>query len=58
MMNLFVPLSEVFSAGAFQLAVFRSAFCCKENPVEGVGQETTTVFVCVKRMVSNGASGV
>ena len=57
-MNLFVPLSVMFSAGAFQTEVFRFEFCCKENPLEGDGQETGTVLVCVRQIVSNGAPGV
>lgn len=58
MMNLFAPLSVMVSCGAFQIEALRSEFCCKENPVEGDGQDTTTVLVCVKRMVSSGAPGV
>ena len=34
------------------------AFCCRFHPVEGDGQETVTVLVVVRKMVSNGAPGV
>ena len=32
-------------------------FCCNVQPVEGDGQETATVFVVVRVMVSVGAPG-
>ena len=58
MMSLFVPLSVTVSHGAAQLEVFKFPFCCNAKPVEGDGQETITIFVCVRRIVSNGAPGV
>ena len=33
-------------------------FCCSVKPVEGDGQETATVFVVVRAMVSSGEPGV
>ena len=55
-MNLFVPLSV--GAGALtQLVVLKSLFCCKANPVEGDGQETSTVFVAVNSMLKHGGAG-
>ena len=33
-------------------------FCCRFHPVEGDGQETTTVLVAVRKMESNGAPDV
>ena len=58
MMNLFVPLSWTGSDGAIQTAEVRVAACCSEKPEVLDGQETKAVFVCVRRMVSNGAPGV
>src|SRR6185295_16649871 len=58
MMSFVVPLSATVSEGDAQFAVARFVFCCRSNPVEGEGQETTTVFVVVRVMVSNGAPGV
>ena len=58
MMNVFVPLSVMFSDDAPQLGAFTLEACCKVNPLEGDGQETTTVFVCVRRIVNAGAPGV
>ena len=43
---------------ALQFGVIRLELCCKEKPVEGDGQEMTTVFVAVKRIASNGAPGI
>ena len=55
-MNLFVPLSV--GVGALtQLVGLKPLFCCKANPVEGDGQETSTVFVAVNAMLSRGGAG-
>lgn len=40
-----------------QFALFKVPFCCKENPVGSVGQETITL-VPDRVIVSNGALGV
>ena len=42
MMNLFVPLSEMFSAGVFQADVLRPELCCNVKPVEVDGHEMIT----------------
>ena len=56
MMNFSAPLSLIVSAGADQLVVLRSEFCCKLQPVEGEGQLTTAVLVVVSEMESFGTT--
>src|SRR5438552_2039541 len=56
MMNLIVPLS-VAAPAEVQFVVLRSWFCCNVKPVEGEGQETTTMFVVVRAMVTGGLPG-
>src|SRR5208283_3699015 len=58
MMNLFAPSLLMVSAGVAQLAVLRSVFSCKFQPVEGKGHCTTTVLVMVGKILSSGAPGV
>ena len=58
MMNLVVPSLMIISAGATQLVVFKSAFCSSLRPAEAAGQETTTVLLEVRKMLSSGAPGV
>jgi hypothetical protein len=41
-----------------QLVVPKTAFCWSENPVEGAGQATTTVFVELSTTRNSGAPGV
>src|SRR5216684_1623790 len=57
-MKLTVPLLLTVSAGATQLVVLKSVFCCRLKPVEGAGQETTAVLVEVRKIFSSGAPGV
>jgi hypothetical protein len=46
------------SEGVTQLVVLRLVFCCKLQPAEGEGQETTTVLVVVAKIFNIGAPGV
>ena len=55
---LVVPLSFGVWPTSVQFAVPKLEFCCKLNPVEGDGQETIAVLVCVSVTVSSGAPGV
>src|SRR5688572_8739567 len=57
-MNLFVPSSPTICGAVTQLVVFRSAFCCSVNPVDGEGHEMSAVLAVARRMVSAGAPGV
>ena len=52
---LVVPLSVGRMRTLLQFtAVMPLVFCCNVNPVDGDGQETTTVFVVVRATVSDG----
>ena len=57
-MNFVVPVSLTVSDGVVQSPPLTVVFCCKRHPVEGEGQETTTPFVEVRKMVKAGAPGV
>ena len=57
MIYLIVSLS-VGAGDAPQLAVVKSVFCCRFQPVEGDGQEIIAVLVVVIVMVSVGVPGV
>ena len=57
-MLLVVPLSVGVWRVADQFAVPKFEFCCKVNPVDEEGQETTTALVGVKVIVKGGAPGV
>jgi hypothetical protein len=49
-----VPSSAGVTPTGIQFVVARSVFCCKVKPGEAEGQDTATVFVVVRVMVSNG----
>ena len=52
---LVVPLSAGVLTTLLQFnGAMPLAFCCKVNAAAGEGQETATVFVVVRVMVSNG----
>ncbi len=55
-MSVFVlPSSNGAAKMLLQFTVARPlVFCCKVKPGEGEAQETTTVFVVVQAMVSEG----